>query len=277
MKCKKIQIPRLGWVRMTEQVRFAGQIKSCTLSRTADDWFVSLMIDTESPVPTQKEKGAVVGVDLGVKAMATLSTGETIEGPKAHKQASARLKRLDRVVARRKKGSANRRKAAKRRAKAHQRVANIRADFIHKLTTDLSQRFETIVIEDLYVKGMVKNHHLARAISDMGFSEFRRQLSYKVPGEGGMLVIAPRFYPSSKTCSSCGHKLAELPLSVREWPCPSCGVVHDRDHNAALNLKSLAGSSPVAACGVESAGPRHVVRVKLATAKQEANTFVPQG
>ena len=277
VKGKKIKIPRLGWVRMAEQVRFAGQIKSCTLSRTADDWFVSLMIDTEPPVPTQKEKGAVVGVDLGVKAMATLSTGETIEGPKAHKQASARLKRLDRVVARRKKGSANRRKAAKRRAKAHQRVANIRADFIHQLTTDLSQRFETIVIEDLHVKGMVKNHPLARAISDMGFSEFRRQLSYKVPGEGGMLVIAPRFYPSSKTCSSCGHTLAELPLSVREWPCPSCGVVHDRDHNAALNLKSLAGSSPVAACGVESAGSRQVVRVKLSTAKQEANTFVPQG
>jgi IS605 OrfB family transposase len=175
------------------------------------------------------------------------------------------------------KKGANRRKAAKRRAKAHQRVANIRADFSHKLTTDLSQRFETIVIEDLHVKGMVKNHHLARAISDMGFYEFRRQLSYKVPREGGQLVIAPRFYPSSKTCSGCGHKLDELPLSVREWPCPSCGVVHDRDHNAALNLKSLAGSSPVSACGVESAGPRQVVRVKLSTSKQEANTFVPQG
>ena len=275
VNCKKIKIPRLGWVRMTESVRFAGQIKSCTLSRTANEWFVSLMIDTAPPVPTTKEKGSVVGVDLGVKAMATLSTGETVEGPKAHKQASARLKRLDRVMARRKKGSANRRKAAKKRAKAHQRVANIRADFLHKLTTDLSQRFETIVIEDLNVSGMVKNHHLARAISDMGFSEFRRQLSYKVLREGATLVIAPRFYASSKTCSRCQHKLDELPLSVREWPCPSCGVVHDRDHNAALNLKSLAGSSPVSACGVESAGPRQVVMVKLSTVKQEANTFVP--
>ena len=277
VNCKKIKIQRLGWVRMTESVRFAGQIKSCTLSRTANEWFVSLMIDTAPPVPTTKEKGSVVGVDLGVKAMATLSTGETVEGPKAHKQASARLKRLDRVMARRKKGSANRRKAAKKRAKAHQRVANIRADFLHKLTTDLSQRFETIVIEDLNVSGMVKNHHLARAISDMGFSEFRRQLSYKVLREGATLVIAPRFYASSKTCSRCQHKLDELPLSVREWPCPSCGVVHDRDHNAALNLKSLAGSSPVSACGVESAGPRQVVMVKLSTVKQEANTFVPQG
>ena len=226
VNCKKIKIPRLGWVRMTESVRFAGQIKSCTLSRTANEWFVSLMIDTAPPVPTTKEKGSVVGVDLGVKAMATLSTGETVEGPKAHKQASARLKRLDRVMARRKKGSANRRKAAKKRAKAHQRVANIRADFLHKLTTDLSQRFETIVIEDLNVSGMVKNHHLARAISDMGFSEFRRQLSCKVLREGATLVIAPRFYASSKTCSRCQHKLDELPLSVREWPCPSCGVVH---------------------------------------------------
>jgi putative transposase len=243
------------------------------LSRTADDWFVSLLIDTAPPVPTKKEKGAVVGVDLGVKAMATLSTGETLEGPKAHKTATARLKRLDRVTARRKKGSANRRKAAKRRAKAHQRVANMRADFLHKLTTDLSQRFETIVIEDLNVTGLVKNHPLARAISDMGFSEFRRQLTYKTPREGGTLLIAPRFYPSSKTCSSCGQKLDELPLSVREWQCASCGVVHDRDHNAALNLKSLAGSSPVSACGVASAGPRQVVKVKLATVKQEANAF----
>lgn len=277
VNCKKIRIPKLGWVRMTEAVRFAGQIKSCTLSRTADDWFVSLMIDTAPPVPTRKPKGATVGVDLGVKALATLSTGETIEGPKAHKKASARLKRLDRVMARRKKGSANRQKAAATRAKAHQHVANIRTDFIHKLTTDLSRRFETIVVEDLHVSGMVKNHHLARAISDMGFYEFRRQLTYKVEREGGQLCIAPRFYPSSKTCSQCGHVLEELPLSVRDWPCPSCGVWHDRDQNAALNLKSLAGSSSVTACGVESAGFRPVVKVKLSMVKQEANTSVPQG
>ena len=181
------------------------------------------------------------------------------------------------MVARRKKGNANRKKAAKQRAKCHQQVANIRADFIHKLTTDLSQRFETIVIEDLNVKGLVKNHHLARAISDMGFYEFRRQLTYKVEREGGTLVIAPRFYPSSKTCSSCQFKLAELPLSVWEWQCPSCGVMHDRDHNAARNLKSLAGSSPVSACGVESAGQRLLVLVKLPTVKQEENAFCPPG
>ena len=174
VKCKKIRIPKLGWVRLCEPVRFAGQIKSCTLSRTADDWSVSLMIDTAPPVPTKKPQGSVVGVDLGVKAMATLSTGETIEGPKAQKRKLARLKRLDRVMARRKKGSANRKKAALKRAKCHQQVANIRADFIHKLTTDLSRQYETVVIEDLHVAGMVKNHHLARAISDMGFSEFRR-------------------------------------------------------------------------------------------------------
>ncbi len=277
VKCKKIRIPKLGWVRTCEAPRFAGQIKSCTLSRTADDWFVSLMIDTEPPQPTKKENGSVVGVDLGVKAMATLSTGETIEGPKAHKAKLQRLKRLDRKVSRRKKGSANRHKAAAQRAKVHQQVANIRADFLHKLTTDLSQRFETIVIEDLHVKGMMKNHHLARAISDMGFFEFQRQLTYKVAWEGGQLLVAPRFYPSSKTCSSCGYVLAELSLSVRDWACPTCGVVHERDYNAALNLKSLAGSSPVSACGVESAGFCPVVKVKLSTRKQEANTFVLQG
>jgi len=277
VKGKKIRIPKLGWVRMTEPVRFAGQMKSCTLSRTADDWFVSLMIDTAPPVPTKKAKGAVVGGDLGVKAMATLSTGETIEGPKAHKAKLARLKRLDRVMARRKKGSANRRKAAQQRAKCHQQVANIRADFIHKLTTDLSRTYETIGIEDLHVKGLVQNHHLARAISDMGFHEFRRQLTYKVAREGGTLVVAPRFYPSSKTCAACQYKLAELPLAVREWTCPSCEVSHDRDHNAALNLKCLAGSSPVSACGDLSAGHRPLVMVKLASVKQEANASIPRG
>lgn len=271
VKCKKIRIPRLGWVRMRESIRFAGQIKSCTLSRTADDWFVSLMINTEPPVPTKKPKGSVVGVDLGVKAMATLSTGETIQGPKAHTAKLHRLKRLDRKVSRRKKGSANRGKAAAQRAKVHQQVANIRADFLHKLTTDLSQRFETIIIEDLNVSGMMQNHHLAHAISDMGFYAFRRQLTYKVKHEGGQLVIALRFYPSSKTCSSCGHVLEELPLSVRDWTCPACGVVHDRDHNAARNLASLAGSSPVSACGVESAGRCPVATVKLSTTKQEEN------
>jgi len=111
----------------------------------------------------------------------------------------------------------------------------------------------------------------------MGFSEFRRQVTYKVEREGGTLVVAPRFYPSSKTCSHCGHKLDELPLSVREWQCARCGVVHDRDHNAALNLKSLAGSSPVSACGVASAGHRPLVMVKLATLKQEPNAFCPSG
>ena len=262
---------------MTEAVRFTGQIKSCTLSRTTDDWFVSRMIDTAPPVPTKKEAGSVVGVDLGVKAMATLSTGEPIEGPKAHKQKLARLKRLDRVMARRKKGSANRKKAAQQRAKCHQQVANIGADFLHKLTTDLSRRFETIVIEDLNVKGMIKNHHLARAISDMGFYEFRRQLTSKVKREGGQLLIAPRFYPSSKTCAGCGHKLEELPLSVRDWQCPARGVSHDRDHNVALNLQSLAGSSPVTACGDISADHRPLVMVKLASVKQEANAFESLG
>ncbi len=276
-KGKKIRIPKLGWVRMTEPVRFTGQIKSCTLSRSADDWFVSLMIDTEPPLPTQKEKGSVVGVDLGVKAMATLSTGESIEGPKAHQVKLQKLKRLDRKVSRRKKGSANRRTAAAQRAKVHQQIANIRADFLHKLTTDLSQRFETIVIEDLNVAGIMQNHQLARALSDMGFSEFRRQLAYKVEREGGQLLIAPRFYASSKTCSHCGHMLDELSLSVREWSCAVCGVEHDRDHNAARNLASLAGSSPVSACGVESAGRCQIAAVKLSTVKQEANTFIPQG
>ena len=123
----------------------------------------------------------------------------------------------------------------------------------------------------------MKNHHLARAIGDMRFSEFRRQLAYKVERTGGQLIVASRFYPSSKTCSHCGHVLEELPLFIRDWTCPKCGAVHDRDQNAARNLVSLAGSSPVSACGVESAGRRPLAAVKLSTVKQEPNASIPLG
>lgn len=136
----------------------------------------------------------------------------------------------------------------------HARIANIRQDALHKLTTDLTRRFHTIGIEDLNVRGMVRNRHLARSIADMGFFEFRRQLEYKAAMRGGQVVVADRFYASSKTCSECGHTLEALPLSVREWTCPGCETRHDRDVNAAINLKNLAVSSTVSACGEEGSG-----------------------
>jgi putative transposase len=142
---------------------------------------------------------------------------------------------------------------------------------LHQLTSDLTRRFSTIVLEDLNVRGMARNRRLARAVSDMGFAELRRQVEYKAAMRGGEVIFADRFYPSSKTCSACGHVLDVLPLSVREWACPDCGSHHDRDFNAAVNLKSLAASSAVSACGEEGSGARRKVRVKPASTKQEVS------
>ena len=297
----RIRIPNLGWVRMRESLRFTGKIMSATISRVADRWFASITVDTvdDSPLPKAENQGLrsdtspaqqgkdVVGVDLGVAALATLSTGETIAGPKPHKALLTRLQRLSRSLSRKQKGSSNRRKAKASLAKLHARIAAIRLDALHKLTTDLTRRFHTIGIEDLNVKGMVKNRHLARSIADMGFFELRRQLEYKAAMRGGQVVVADRFYPSSKTCSGCGHKLEELPLAVREWTCPVCGSIHDRDVNAAINLKNMAVSSTVMrqpceagsgceACGEEGAGRRRKTAVKPVSVKQEVSSRFSQ-
>ena len=271
----RIRIPNLGWVRMRESLRFTGKIMSATISRVADRWFVSIAVDTgdSSHLPKAENQGAV-GVDLGVSALATLSTGETIIGPKPHKALLTRLQRLSRSLSRKQKGSANRKKAKAKLARLHARIANIRQDAMHKLTTDLTRRFHTIGIEDLNVRGMVRNRHLARSIADMGFFEFRRQLEYKAAMRGGQVVIADRWFPSSKICSCCGHKQEELPLSVRRWSCSICGVEHDRDLNAAINLKNYAASSTVSACGGEGAGLGGDAKAKPAPMKQEVS-FVP--
>ena len=269
----RIRIPRLGWVRMRESLRFAGKIMSATISRVANRWFVSITVDTEdnSHLPKAENQGAA-GVDLGVSALATLSTGEIISGPGPHKALLSRLKRLSRTLSRKQKGSANRGKAKIKLAKLHARIAAIRTDALHKLTTDLTRRFHSIGIENLNVSGMMKNRHLARAIADMSFYEFRRQLQYKTAMRGGQVVVADRFYPSSKTCSVCGYKLESLPLSVRKWKCPGCGTDHDRDLNAAINLKNMAVSSTVTVCGEEGSGSSRKTRVKPSSEKQEASS-----
>jgi IS605 OrfB family transposase len=180
---------------MRETLRFAGKILSATVSRVADRWFVSLAVDTQddSHLPPAKNQGAV-GVDLGVKVLATLSTGEVIPGPKPHKALLCRLQRLSR----KKKGSSNHRKAKAQLAKLHARIAHIRSDALHQLTSDLTRRFHTVGIEDLNVKGMVKNRRLARSVADMGFFEFRRQLKYKAAMRAGRVVVADR-YSDTKT------------------------------------------------------------------------------
>lgn len=274
----RIRIPRLGLVRMRETLRFNGKVLSATISRVADRWFVSIAVDTsDNPHLPKAENQGVVGVDLGVSALATLSTGEPpIPGPKPHKALLNRLRRLSRSLSRKQKGSRNRQKAKAKLAKLHARIAAIRSDALHKLTTNLTRRFHTIGIEDLNVRGMMANRHLARSIADMSFFEFRRQLEYKAAMRGGLVVVADRFFPSSKTCSACGSVQDAMPLSVRQWICPDCGAHHDRDVNAARNLAIYAVSSTVSACGEEGAGPARKRQAKPASLKQEANSRFSQ-
>ncbi len=218
-----------------------------------------------------KEHLGAVGVDLGILSLATLSTGERIVGPKALRRDLRRLRRLSRSLSRKQKGSKNRTKARTKLARLHARIANIRQDSLHQLTADINRRFDIIGIEDLNVRGMVCNRHLARSIADMGFREFRRQLEYKAARRGAVVVVADRFFPSSKLCSACGALQDDLPLSVRTWTCPACNTTHDRDVNAAINLAQYAVSSTVSACGGEGSGSGHLVAVKPAPSKQEVS------
>jgi len=255
VNASRIRIPHLGWVRMRESLRFEGKILSATISRRANKWFVSLNVATVNPpTSTENENQVAVGIDLGLTQFATLSTGEIITGPKSHKAKLNRLKRLSKSLSRKQKGSANRKKARAKLAKLHYQIANIRNDAIHQLTTRVTNQFSKIVIEDLNVAGMIRNRKLSRSISDMGFYEFRRQLEYKSALKNKQLIVADRWFASSKLCSTCAMKNSELTLSVREWQCQYCGTNHHRDMNAAKNLEKLAVSFTVSACGASSGG-----------------------
>jgi putative transposase len=256
----KIQVPKIGILKTYEALPQNTQPKSVTISRQANDWFISFRIEIE-PVITPKAV-EIVGVDLGVKSLATLSTGEVFEGAKVYRQLESRLSRWQWLNRHKQRGSANWKKAQLRIAQLHQRIVNIRKDTIHKLTTYLAKNHGVVVIEDLNVSGMMANHKLAKAIQDMGFYEFRRQLDYKTKLYGSELVIVDRWFPSSKTCSRCGKKKETLSLSERVFACDHCGLQVDRDLNAALNLQKAA-SPVVSACGADEAD--------FAAMKQEAS------
>jgi len=266
-----IQLPRLGRLRLKEQgylPQDGVKVLSATISERAGRWFVSLSVEKDRPEP-RSAKG-VLGADVGISHLAVTSEGEVFENPRALGGALKRLRRLSKAVSRRKKGSKNRRKAKLQLARQHYRVSCIRRDSINKATTMIAKSAGTIVIEDLNVAGMLKNRRLSRALSDASLSEFHRQLEYKARWYGAILVKADRFYPSSKRCSRCGHVKETLGLGERTYRCERCGLVMDRDLNAAVNLKTLAPSSGVSACRQGSAGLVHVGRVKLPSG-QEAN------
>ena len=252
---KAIRIPNLGHVRMTEGLRFDGKVMGATISRRADRGYVAVQVEMPEPIPSHTGGGQAVGVDLGVSNLVTLSDGTKVEGAKPHKALLSRMRRLNKSLSRKqgsKKGekkSKNFRKTQAKLSRLHARIADTRNDQTHKLTTKLSEGYGLIGMEDLNVSGMAKNHSLARSVLDMGFFEFRRQLEYKTKMRGGHVVIVDRFYPSSKTCSDCGYKYDDLALSMREWTCPSSGAAHDRDINAAINLRNYAVSYTVSACG----------------------------
>jgi putative transposase len=268
---KRIKLPVIGWIKMREAVRFDGVLKRATISKSAGRWFVSVLVDTDIQPIERPVIPRVVGIDLGVTTLAALSTGEMVAGPKAHKNALVRLRRANKALARKVRHSANWRKAKARLAKVHVRIVNVRCDAHHKLTHRLVHEFDWIGIEDLHVKGMVRNGHLARSISDAGFGEFRRMLEYKAKWYGATIVTADRFYPSSKTCSECGVIHDSMPLDVRSWTCEDCGASHDRDLNAARNLEKMAASFAVTACGEQRSGAVRKPRVKRRSVKQEEN------
>jgi putative transposase len=276
-----VQLPCLGRLRLKERgyLPTDAKILSATVSEYAGHWYVSLLVEQEQVVP--ENTGPVVGVDLGVKALATLLDRTVIPNPRHLKRRLNKVKRLHRAMSRKAKGSKNRRKAAHRLGQLYRKISNQRQNTLHQLTTSLAKTKSVIVMEDLHVSGMLKNHYLAQAISDVGFGEFRRQLMYKAAWYGSQVILADRWYASSKTCSRCGWVDEELKLGDRVFRCRNplvpCGLAVDRDLNAALNLANLAqfaGSSSENrnACGGESAGQRPVALVKLSPMKQEPNT-----
>ena len=250
---KRIRLPHVGWIKMREELRLSGSITSATVSRTADKWFVSIGVECDQgPDPCESQAG--VGVDLGVKRLATLSTGDIVEGPKPLKRLLRKLRREQRRLSRKQKGSRNREKARLRVARLHYKIACIRQEAIHQLTTRLTEDFGRIAIEDLNVKGMLKNHRLARAIADMGFYEFRRQLVYKSELRGNYVKLVNPWFPSTKRCSRCHALKDDMPLGERTYRCEHCGLEKDRDENSALNLLSTVSSTGCEACGEDSAG-----------------------
>jgi putative transposase len=272
---KRVVLPKVGPVALGEPLRWPGRIMGASVSREADHWFLSVQVEVPEQAAHLRRSGdGMTGVDLGVSAAATLSSGEKMAAPRPLRAALRRLRIRNRRQSRKVNAakqaagvsgsipkrarlpvSANRSKGARTLARLHVRIARVRKDFMHKLTTRLCRENQTVVIEDLNVRGMLANARLARAIADVGFYEFRRQLQYKARRYGTTVVLADRWYPSSKLCSRCGTRYGELSLGERTWTCAHCGAWHDRDVNAAINLQRLATGAFAAQSALPVASP----------------------
>lgn len=249
---KSVILPRIGRVRMREELRFTGKIMAATVSRTSDRWFISIQVDVGEYRKPRMGNG-VVGVDLGLNVTAMVSDGQRLIGPKAMKASLKQLRRASRSHSRKQKGSQNRKKASRRLARIHAKVANVRNDWLHKQTTKLARENQAVYFETLSVKNMVKNRKLSRAISDAGWAEMTRQAEYKAAIYGGVFGKIDRWHPSSKECNQCGQIKKDLKLSDRVYRCDGCGHSEDRDLNAAKNIRT-AGLAGTYAHGPEGSG-----------------------
>jgi putative transposase len=255
-------------VRLRESLRLAGKIQAGTVSKEAGRWFLSVQVDVGELKKPRTANGEI-GIDLGLKTALVCSNGDTFDAPKPLGKALKQLRRRGRQVSRKVKGSRNRHKAKQRLARTHARIRRIRTDWQHKVTTKLARENQTICLEDLNVKGMLANHKLARAISDIGWYEIRRQLTYKALLYGGTVQVISRWFPSTKTCSICGRVKDSIALSERVFHCTHCGAEIDRDLNAAMNIRTL-GLRETHACGPESSGLAREDKTKLC--RDEAGT-----
>ncbi len=243
VESNSIILPRMGSLRIKGNTcRVSGTIKSATVSRRSDRWFVSILVEQEHSVAAAT--GPVIGIDAGLKMALTLSDGRTYEAPKPLKNSLRLLRRANKALARSRRNSAGHVRSRERVAKIHLRVSNQRGNWLHEISNEITKTAGTIVVEDLSIAGM-SNHkrHAGRAWADLGISELYRQLKYKSAWRGVRYLEANRFYPSSQLCSSCGSR-QPMPLNLRTYDCPVCGLSLDRDLNAAINLASLAGMSP---------------------------------
>ena len=235
---RAVRLPKVGWVKCRVSAPVQGRILSATVSRTRSGKYFASICCTEVDIPSMPSTGAVVGIDLGLESLAVTSEGEVFDAGKHLRRAEKRLAALQRSLSRKSKGSKRREKARLQVARLQEHVANQRADYLHKLTTGLVRRYDIICVEDLATKNMMKNHRVAKSIADASWGELVRQLEYKAQWYGKVLVKADRFFPSSQRCSVCGHINPDLKdLRIRKWDCPVCGSHHDRDRNAAVNLR----------------------------------------